>query len=74
MSMAEAIIVLCAGYMLAGGLFALAFVARGAARLDPAARGAGWAFSATIFPAAVALWPLLALKWLRVRRSSGAHS
>ena len=52
-----------AGYVILGAIFASAFVARGVDRIDPAARGTGLAFRALIFPAAVALWPLLLRRW-----------
>lgn len=52
-------------YALVGGLFGLFFVARGAQRSDPAARGAGWGFRLLILPGAAALWPVLAWRWLR---------
>ncbi len=55
-------------YVALGFLFAIAFVSAGVARIDPAARGASLGFRLLIFPASVALWPLLARRWL-----SGAH-
>ena len=51
-------------YVALGFLFAIAFVSIGAARIDPGARGAPLGFRLLIFPAAVALWPLLARRWL----------
>ena len=48
-----------------GVLFALLFVTRGAARLDPDADGATWGFKVLILPGAAALWPLLAMRWVR---------
>jgi hypothetical protein len=56
-------------YLALGVLFAVPFVMRGAARVDPAARGAGWGFRLLILPGVAALWPLLARRWL-----SGATS
>jgi hypothetical protein len=53
-----------AGYGLAGLLFGLVFLARGAATLDPAARGAGWGFRLLLLPGAAAFWPWLAWRWL----------
>lgn len=52
-------------YLALGLLFAVAFVTRGAGRIDPVARAATRAFSLVIFPGAAALWPMLTLKWLR---------
>lgn len=51
-------------YVAVGFLFAIAFVSVGAARIDPGARAAPLGFRLLIFPAAVALWPLLARRWL----------
>ena len=51
-------------YAALGFLFALAFVSRGVGRIDPGARQATWAFRLLILPGTVALWPLLARRWL----------
>jgi hypothetical protein len=53
-----------AAYALAGLLFAIPFLARGLSRIDPAAHGAHWAFRLLITPGVIALWPILALRWL----------
>jgi hypothetical protein len=52
-------------YALAGLAFAVFFVARGAGRMDPAARDGTWGFRLIILPGVAALWPLLAWRWLR---------
>lgn len=52
-------------YAALGLLFAIAFVLRGAARIDPQAAGGSWGFRLAILPASAALWPLLAGRWLR---------
>ncbi len=52
-------------YLLLGVLFALPFVARGVGRIDPLAREGSVGFRILIFPGTVALWPLLARRWLR---------
>ena len=52
-------------YALVGMLFAVAFVLKGAARLDPDAVGATWGFRVLIFPGAAALWPWLLARWVR---------
>jgi hypothetical protein len=52
-------------YLLIGLVFSIAFVAVGAARLDPAARGASWRFLVLLIPGGTLLWPLLAWKWSR---------
>lgn len=50
-----------------GLLFGVAFVTRGAARIDPQAVGGSWGFRLAILPGVAALWPLLAGRWLRRR-------
>lgn len=45
--------------------FALPFVLRGAARLDPDAVEGTWGFKLLILPGAAALWPYLLVRWLR---------
>jgi hypothetical protein len=55
-------------YLVLGVLFAVAFHAMGAARVDPAVSGGGFFFRALITPGVVALWPLLALRW---RKAAG---
>ncbi len=50
-------------YVAIGVVFALPFVLRGAGRLDPNAVAGSWGFRVLIFPASVALWPLLAMRW-----------
>jgi hypothetical protein len=47
-----------------GLLFAVPFLARGAARIDPGAREGTWGFRLIVLPGVVALWPLLARRWL----------
>lgn len=62
---AEAIVVGVHAYIYTGMVFALAFVLFGASRIDHGAKGAGAGFRAIIFPGAVALWPLLLVRWVR---------
>ena len=54
-------------YLALGLVFAVAFALRGAARLDPDARGATWGFKLLIVPGSAALWPLLLLRWVRAQ-------
>ena len=51
-------------YVAAGIVFALAFVFRGAARIDPVAREGTLGFKLLILPGAAALWPFLLRRWL----------
>lgn len=52
-------------YMCVGAIFGIAFVWRGADRIDPATHGAPLTFRLLILPGAIALWPMLALRWRR---------
>lgn len=52
-------------YLAIGFFFALAFVIKGASKIDPVAAKGTRGFRALIFPGAMALWPILLLKWLR---------
>ena len=63
--MANLVVVLLGLYLAAGVLFALPFVFRGVNRIDPQASGSTWGFRLIILPGVVALWPLLAHRWLR---------
>ncbi|MFN0011467.1 MAG: hypothetical protein ACKVS8_07465 [Phycisphaerales bacterium] len=65
MAAAQAIVWFALTYAAAGVLFALAFALRGAGSLNPTARGGSWGFRFLIIPGAAALWPWLAVKWLR---------
>jgi hypothetical protein len=65
---AEIILATAGIYALAGLVFAVAFVTAGIGRIDSAARGAPPAFRLLVLPGSIALWPLLAARWLR-----GAH-
>jgi hypothetical protein len=65
---AEVLTVVVGVYVAAGLLFAVPFVLRGVNRIDPVAREGTWGFRLIIVPGVVALWPLLALRWLRGRQ------
>lgn len=51
-------------YVAAGVLFGVPFVLFGVSRIDPAARGGTWGFRLIVLPGVVALWPLLARRWI----------
>ncbi len=55
---------LLALYVALGVLFAVPFVLRGVNRVDPIARESTRGFRLIILPGVVALWPLLARRWL----------
>lgn len=69
MTIPELIVLVCSGYVLLGLMFAVAFVVRGVTQLDPAARGTSLTFRVIIFPGSVALWPILARKWIAHTRT-----
>ncbi|HVS64814.1 MAG TPA: hypothetical protein VMT85_15065 [Thermoanaerobaculia bacterium] len=74
--LAAALVLVVEIYALIGVVFALAFVFAGLAAVDPAARGAPVGFRLLILPASAALWPWLALRWLRrtpPREERNAH-
>jgi hypothetical protein len=62
---AEIVVLLIAGYGAIGLLFSAAFVSLGIGRIDPAARTGGWGFRLLALPGSIALWPLLAMRWMR---------
>ncbi|MEM8799254.1 MAG: hypothetical protein AAGF15_04160, partial [Pseudomonadota bacterium] len=59
------LLLVIAGYVAIGFLFAIAFVLRGCRIVDPTAHGGSFGFKCLIFPGSVALWPLLLVKWFR---------
>lgn len=63
--LANVVVVVTAGYLLVGALFALAFAFKGASRVDHAASGTPLLFKLLILPASAALWPWLAARWAR---------
>ena len=65
MEIARGVLAVAGAYGGVGLLFGLAFVAIGIQRIDPAVRGTGWGFRLLVLPGVVALWPLLAMRWLR---------
>ena len=69
MGIAEWIVNVFTVYAALGLVFAVAFVAWGAAKLDAAARDSGIGFQLMILPGAAALWPALLVRWIR----AGAH-
>ena len=61
-------------YGLAGLVFAVPFVIWGVDRIDPAARRSRLGFRLLILPGVVALWPVLARRWLRRVPPPGEHT
>jgi hypothetical protein len=62
------------GYAGIGAAFAAAFAAWGAGRIDPVARHGTWGFRLLILPGAVALWPLLLVRWRRAEHTTRGPS
>ena len=52
-------------YLLFGLVFGVPFVVKGVGRIDPAAAEGTRGFRILILPGVIALWPLLARRWLR---------
>ena len=59
----EIILMLMLLYILAGIVFAVAFVFRGAQVIDEGARGGSIGFRIMIFPGTIIFWPVLLQKW-----------
>jgi hypothetical protein len=68
MWIAETISRLLLAYLACGLLFGSAFIIVGAGKVDPAARGTSVLFRLLILPGTVALWPLLAIQWIKACR------
>ena len=68
LEIAQFVVAAFEAYALAGVGFALMFLPRAVARLDPRVAGAPKTLRLLILPGVVALWPLFAWRWL-----TGAH-
>ena len=62
---AAAFLILLGIYLLCGLVFAIPFVLVGAGKIDPHAKHGSWGFRLLIIPGTMALWPLLARRWLK---------
>ena len=71
MIVAEVTLLIALAYVLCGLAVGVPFVLRGVDRVDEAARGATVAFRLLILPGTVALWPLMAAKWIKAPQSGG---
>jgi hypothetical protein len=58
-------------YLVCGLAVGVPFVLRGVDRVDASAQGASLGFRLLILPGTVALWPLMATKWIVAPRSGG---
>jgi hypothetical protein len=68
MNIVTIILLIAVVYVVAGFLFAIAFVTRGVTRIDEAAQGSGWGFRVIIFPGTILFWPVLLRKWIAVTK------
>ena len=66
-TVARLVVQAAGAYVAVGVAFALAFLWRGFERVDPAARESSPGFRLIVLPGVVALWPLLARRWLAGR-------
>ena len=71
MIVAEVILLIALAYVLCGLAVGVPFVLSGVDRVDEAARGASLGFRLLILPGTIALWPLMATKWIKAPRSGG---
>lgn len=74
MHLAHGIITAVLLYVAVGAVFAMVFVTVGVGQVDSAARGSPILFRVLIFPGTTALWPLLAVHWVRARRRGTDHA
>lgn len=65
MFLAQTFVWLLSIYVLLGIVFALCFIFAGIERVDAAAKQSAWGFRLMIVPGVIALWPLLAVRWMR---------
>jgi hypothetical protein len=61
---AAAILIAFGAYLACGLAFAIPFMLFGVRRIDPHAAHGSWGFRVLIIPGTMALWPLLARRWL----------
>jgi hypothetical protein len=64
---AEVILFVWLAYSVCGLAVGVPFVLRGVDHVDASARGAFIGFRLLILPGTVALWPLIAAKWIKAR-------
>jgi hypothetical protein len=62
---AEFTLLIALAYVLCGLAVGVPFVLRGVDRVDASAQGASLGFRLLILPGTVALWPLMATKWVK---------
>ena len=58
---------LIAAYLTIGSLFSVIFHRHGIHAMDPAARNAGLGFRLIVTPGLIALWPVIARRWIQAK-------
>ena len=56
-------------YLIAGAVFAIAFLLRGIYVVDETAKGGSIGFKLIITPGVIVLWPVLLFKWRQMRNT-----
>jgi hypothetical protein len=64
LAFAQVVVALVEWYALAGVVFAVLFLPRAVARMDPRVAGSPKGLRLLILPGVAALWPLLAWRWM----------
>ena len=67
MTMATWLVNILTIYAAVGFVFAIAFVWKGVGKIDPAAAEGTIGFRLLIIPGTIALWPILARRWLQLQ-------
>jgi len=67
-AVARWLVTVAGAYAVAGVLFAIPFVWRGAGAVEPVAREGTWGFRLLILPGSATLWPYLLYRWWRAAR------
>ena len=57
-------------YLLCGVLFAIPFIIKGVSAIDEGAQGATFGFRIMILPGSIVFWPLLLLKWIKIKKEN----
>jgi hypothetical protein len=68
---AEVILLALLAYLVCGLIVGVPFVVRGVAWVDPSAQGTSLGFRMLILPGTIALWPLIAAKWIATPKTGG---
>lgn len=64
----EILLLAIAFYLLAGFIFAIAFIVKGVDVIDEGAHGSSFGFRLIIVPGVIVFWPLLLKKWLKAKK------